>query len=71
MARRKQRPRDTYRYHYIYRGKIAHRGITDDLKRREMEHQQKRPGGHIKQIGPRVTGEAAENWEKEGGKRLP
>ncbi len=38
MVKRQQAPRDTYKYHYWWRGKVVHRGITDDLGRREQEH---------------------------------
>lgn len=55
--------RDTYKYHFKVRNKIIHSGITEDLKRREEEHQQKWPSGHIKQVGHRTTEEAAREWE--------
>ena len=45
--------RDTYKYDYKIGNKTVHSGITDDLERREEEHQQKWPGGHIKQVGIR------------------
>lgn len=70
MTRKKQKPRDTYRYHYWWRGKVVHRGETDNLDRRESEHQVKYPGGHIQQIGPRVTKDTALLWEQKGGRRL-
>ena len=47
--------------------KIVHGGITNDLERREAEHQQKWPKGHIKQVGYRTTRDAALDWEKEKG----
>ena len=56
--------RDTYKYHFKQGNKILHSGITDDLERREEEHQQKWSGGHIKQIGHRTTEDAAREWEK-------
>ena len=31
---------------------------------REQEHQQKWPGGHIKQVGRRTTEDAAHEWEE-------
>ena len=61
--------RDTSKYHFIKDRKVVHRGITDDLERREQEHQEAFGGGHIKQIGHRTTREAAEEWERKGGKR--
>ena len=59
---------DTYKYHFKVRNKIVHRGITDDLERREEEHRQEWPGGHIKQVGRKTTEEAAREWEEQGGK---
>ena len=60
--------RDTLKYHFKVGNQIVHRGITDDLERREIEHQQKWPNGHIKQVGRRTTRDAALEWEREGGK---
>jgi len=57
--------RDTFKYHYKQGHKIVHSGITDDLERREQEHEQKWPGGHIKQVGRRTTEDAAREWEAE------
>ena len=59
--------RDTYKYHFKVGNKIVHGGITDDLDRREQEHQQKWPKGHIRQVGNRTTENAARKWEKEKG----
>lgn len=59
--------RDMYKYQYKIGNKIKHGGITNDLERREQEHQQQWPGGHIKQVGRRTTEEAARNWEEEKG----
>lgn len=59
--------RDTYKYHFKVGNKIVHGGITGDLERREKEHQQDNPKGHIKQVGHRTTEEAAREWEKEKG----
>lgn len=56
--------RGTYKYHFKVGNKIVHSGITNDLKRREQEHQQKWPKGHIKQFGRRTTEEAGRKWEK-------
>jgi len=41
--------------------------ITNDLDRREQEHQQRWPKGHIVQVGRRTTEDAARNWEEEKG----
>lgn len=59
--------RDTYKYVYKIGRKFVHGGITDDLERREKEHQQKWPSGHIVQVGRRTTREAAGKWEQEKG----
>lgn len=64
-----QAPRDTFRYHFKDGNKILHRGITNDLERREDEHQQKWPEGHITQVGPKVTRDSGLEWERKGGKR--
>lgn len=56
--------RDTCKYHFKKGNKIQHSGITDDLERREQEHQNKWPGGHITQVGRRTTEDAAREWEK-------
>lgn len=63
--------RNTYKYHFKMGRKIVHTGITNDLERREAEHQQE-PGqskGHIKQVGYRTTREAALAWEREQHER--
>ena len=57
--------RDTYKYHYKIGNKIVHSGMTDDLERREQEHQQKWPTGHIKQVGHKTTEDAARKWEED------
>ncbi len=60
--------RDTYKYHLKIGHRIKHRGITDDLERREREHRRKWPKGHIMQVGRRLTEEAAREWKERGGK---
>ena len=57
--------RNTYKYHYKVGRKTVHSGITDDLERREQEHQQKWPKGHIKQVGRKTTEDAAREWEED------
>jgi len=56
--------RDTYKYHFKVSHKIVHSGITNDLDRREDEHKQNWPNGHIKQVGRCTTEEAARKWEE-------
>ncbi len=60
-------PRDTYKYQFKVGNKIEHGGITKDLDRREQEHQQDCPDGHIKQVGRITTEDAARKWEKDKG----
>jgi len=57
--------RDTCKYHFKRGNKIIHSGITNDLERREQEHRQECPDGHIFQVGRRTTEEAAREWEQE------
>jgi predicted GIY-YIG superfamily endonuclease len=59
--------RDTYKYQQKVENKIVHGGITNDLERREQEHQQQWPKSHISQVGRVTTEEAARKWEKEKG----
>ena len=59
--------RDTFKYQQKIGNKVVHGGITDDLERRENEHQQEWPNSHIKQVGRRTTEDAARQWEKEKG----
>ena len=62
-------PRDTYKYQIKVGNRIVHRGITNDLDRRESEHQQKWPDSHISQVGRITTRDAALSWERDGGKK--
>jgi predicted GIY-YIG superfamily endonuclease len=62
--------RDTFTYDYKVGQKIVHSGITDDLERRENQHQQRWPTGHIKQIGAVKTREAALKWEESKQKTI-
>lgn len=61
------KPRNYSRYQFKIGNKIVHGGITTDLERREQEHQEKWPNGHIMQVGPKVTKESAQKWEEEKG----
>ncbi len=56
--------RDTYKYHFKHVNKILHTGITNDLDRREQEHQREIDSdGHIFKIGRRTTQDGAKSWE--------
>ena len=71
--------RNYYRYHFKVRGIRVHSGITDNLDRREAEHQNSGKytmhneerlywkDGHIVQIGFPVTKESALEWERDHG----
>ena len=59
--------RDTYKYQLRVGRKIVHGGITNDLERREGEHQQKWPNAKITQVGRKTTEDAAREWEKKKG----
>ena len=61
--------RDTYKYHFKIGNRIVHGGVTKNLDRREREHQQDHPSGHIKQVGRRTTEEAARTWEEDNSYR--
>ncbi len=68
--------RDTYKYWFKVGNLRVHCGITNDLSRREREHQLSgkvtiRNGkkyywqnGHIVKVGNVTTREAAMNWER-------
>lgn len=58
-------PRDTYRYELKQGRKVVYRGITNDPERRCSEHSDDKNFTHMNIIGPRVTRESAEQWEKE------
>jgi predicted GIY-YIG superfamily endonuclease len=60
--------RDAYKYHLKSGRRVIHRGITNNLSRREKEHQTKYPGSKIKQVGRRTTRKAALEWERNKGK---
>ena len=56
--------RDIYKYHFKRGNNILHTGITNDLDRREQEHQRNIDSkGHIFQVGRRTTDDAAKSWE--------
>jgi len=59
--------KNTYKYYFKIGNRIVHGGITEDLERREVEHQQKWPRGHIVQVGRRTTEEVARKWERDKG----
>ena len=62
--------RTTYKYHFKKGYKTIHTDITNDLDRRETEHQSKsgRSKGHIKQADLRTPRKAAFKWKREQDK---
>ena len=64
--------REAHRYHLKRGNKILRSGITNDLDRREKEHQQEYgPDVHITKVGRVTTRNAARAWEKEERKGTP
>lgn len=59
--------RDTDKYLFVNGRRIVHGGITNDLDRREREHRQKWPNGHIVKVGRKTNRRAALAWERENG----
>ncbi len=59
--------RDTFKYQVRVGRTIVHGGITNDLKRREAEHQQKWPKAKLTQVGRRTTEAAALRWLRDKG----
>jgi predicted GIY-YIG superfamily endonuclease len=62
--------RNTYTYHQKVGNKIVHSGITNDLDRRESEHQQRWSNSHIMQVGRIKSKESAREWEKDQPKHI-
>ena len=60
--------RDTFKYVMKIGNEIVHRGVTNDLDRRESEHQLTWSDAHILQVGRKTTRDAALTWERDGGK---
>lgn len=56
--------RDTYRYYLKLGNKIIDKSITDDLVRREANHQEEFPGSRVIQVGKCTTRQAALDWER-------
>ena len=65
-------PRDTHKYHLKRGNRIIRSGVTNDLDRREGEHQREYGDDvHITQVGRRTTRPAARDWEKDQKKGTP
>ncbi len=64
--------RDTYKYHLKQGNKIIRSGITNDLDRREDEHQREYGKDvHVTKVGRAATREGAKDWEKEQKRGTP
>ena len=64
--------RETHRYHLKRGHTIICSGITNDLDRREKEHQREYGQDvHITKVGRATTRDAARDWEKEEKKGTP
>ena len=64
--------RDTYKYHLKQGNKIIQSGITNDLDRRETEHQREHGDSvHVKKVGNRTTRDGAKDWEKQQKRGTP
>ena len=62
--------RNTYKYHFKIGTKVVHTGITNDIDRREQEHQRTfGSDGRIEKIGNATTLLDALQWESEQAKR--
>lgn len=63
--------RDTFKYQFKVGNKVVHIGVTNDLERREMEHQRHRGWGkgRIKQVGDKTSRDAALEWQAEQAAR--
>lgn len=64
--------RDTYKYHLKRGRQVIRSGITNDLERREKEHQ--RDYGkdvHLQKVGRATTRDGARDWEKDQKRGTP
>ena len=62
--------RETYKYHFKRGHKVMHTGITNDLERREQEHQRTfGSDGHMQKVGNATTLGSALKWEREQTER--
>ena len=62
--------RDKFTYDFKVVNKIVHSGFTDDLERREGEHQRRWPKGHIVKVGVAKTEDGARKWEESKQKTI-
>jgi len=50
-------------YDFLVGTKIVHSGITNDPERRETEHKQRWPNGHLRVVTGPMTEPGAREWE--------
>ncbi|MCE2403115.1 GIY-YIG nuclease family protein [Candidatus Poribacteria bacterium] len=64
--------RNTYKYHLKRGNEIIRSGITNDLERREKEHQREFGSNvHLQKVGNITTREGAKEWEKDQKRGTP
>ena len=51
--------KNTYKYVLKVGEKVVHRGVTNDLERRQMEHRVRWPDGQVEPVGEKTTMEQA------------
>ena len=56
--------RSMYKYHLKVDGKVVLSDITDDLDRRQKEHQRRWPTGRIEKVGRATTHRSAWEWKQ-------
>jgi hypothetical protein len=59
-----------YGYHYYLGNTKKHSGITTDPRRREIEHQQRWPGGKLQVVFRPATEAQARAWEAQQTKTI-
>jgi len=77
MVEFRNSPRDVFKYMVVQGGRnlkggeIVYWGVTNDLARREAEHQTRFPMSRVEQIGRRTTRKAALTWSRRMDRRYP
>lgn len=64
--------RDTYKYHLKRGNAIIRSGVTNDLERREKEHQREfGKDVHVSKVGNASTRDGARDWERDQKRGTP
>lgn len=58
--------KNTYKYVLKVGEKVVHRGVTNDLERRQAEHRVRWPDGQVEPVGEKTTMEQALIWMRDG-----